>query len=507
MLNIETHQDLMRAAAHLSRLTDEDPPQAVAEARQLRGKGQAWLSTQTLRAATLIDAGGQNGNCHAVREGIKILRKLMRKAPDEPELCYNLANGLSQLAKLKAYLGPEWYVTTHAERRKARCLYQEVANRTAPEQLRARALINLGNELDSGYRWVEAYDYWVQALKVDPTNPVAALSAARMLLRRLRGPTQYHSSTHQVAGYYVRIAAKHSLRIEDIAGRGAAETAESLRTFRSSWKPRTLYKLKDDFARFVAEHRLALVGTVEGLDLRKKRWDDVHIPTIIEKPDAGPSVPPVFAMFNQLKADFCTARWLPYTSQIQPLQDTSLYMDTLDYSLYGTGPSMLVLAQRAALDILDRVAVCANDYLGIGDKPNEIHFRTFWREDGGAGAWRSPIQAELSAGNPGIIALGELAADLCEGGPLALKHDLRNVSTHRFCVLHDLGDSPSRPCPAIEHYNIQSFFDQAIATLQVTRSAILYLLEAIAWREFRHRRDGPYGTLVVVPHHYIRGEN
>jgi hypothetical protein len=155
--------------------------------------------------------------------------------------------------------------------------------------------------------------------------------------------------------------------------------------------------------------------------------------------------------------------------------------------------------------LLDRVAVCANDYLGIGDKPNEIHFRTFWRQNGGTGPWRESLQTELLVSNPGIIALGELAADLCDGGPLAAKHDLRNVSTHRFCVLHDMGESPSRPNKAIEHYNIQSFFDQTIMTLQIARSAILYILDAIAWHESRNQGDGPYGTLIVLPHH--RGEN
>jgi tetratricopeptide (TPR) repeat protein len=357
MLNIETNDGLLVAADHLTRLISENPAKAITEARHLRCRGNRALSVQSLRAATLIDAGGQSGDRCAVKEGIKILQKLIRKVSDKPDLHYNLANGLSLLAKMEPHPGPEWYVATHGERRKARSLYQQVANGRASEHLRARAMINLGNELDSGYRWVEAYDYWVRALRTDPANPVAALSAAQMLSRRLSGPTQHRPSAHRVIGYYASIAAKHPSSIEHIAGPDAVKSAKSLRTFQSSWKPRATYKLKDDFARFVAEHRLALVGTVEGLDLRKKRWDDVHIPTIIEGLDAGPAVPPVFAMFNQLKADFCTARWLTYLSQLNTLRETSLYMDTLDYSLYGTGPSALVLAQRAALDILNRTTL------------------------------------------------------------------------------------------------------------------------------------------------------
>ena len=327
-----------------------------------------------------------------------------------------------------------------------------------------------------------------------------------MLLRRIRYDRPHPPSLHRVAGYYARLASKRAARIEWIAGRGAMEMATKLPTFRSAWRPRKLHQIRDDFGRFVAEHRLALVGTVEGFDLRRKRWDDVHIPRVSEKLSAGPGVPPLFAMFNQIKADYCAARWLAFAWERHPPRDTSLYMDTLDYSLYGIRPSLLQLSQRAAIDILDRVAVCANEYFRWGLKPNEIHFRTFWRENDGTGPWRAWLKEELNNWNPGIIALGELAADLGEGGMLALQRDLRNAGTHRFCVLHDQGNSPSRVSAAVDHHSLDSFCDQTIATLQIVRSAILYLRDAINAREARQAKHGLRLPLDVVPHHYVRGE-
>ncbi len=464
------------------------------------------LPVRALRASTLIDAGGRAGDKLAVTEGTKIFRRLTGKSPNNPALRYNLANGLSQLAKLETYSGPEWYISTQSERREARCLYREVANNTKSADLKAQALINAGNELDCGYRWVEAYDCWVRALAVDSSNGVAALSTARMLLRRLRDHKQLPFSDSRAAGFYTRLAVKRSTEIERIAGSEAAQLTKSLPTLKSSWKPRPPYKIKNDFARFVSTHRLALVGTIEGVDFRKKRWDNIHIPSIVENIETGPGVPPVFTMFNQLKADFCTARWLAYVHTSNPPKDTSLYMDTLDYSLYGIAPSLLVLAQRAALDILDRVAACANDYFHAGDKPNGIHFRNFWRENQGTGTWRPWVQSLLSTPNPGIIALGELASDLTEGSALCQKYNSRNISTHRFCVLHDLAKTPSRVSPAIEHYDLRSFLDQTIETLQITRSAILYLLDAIAWHEANNATDGLKVPMFVRPHHYIRGQ-
>jgi len=505
-LVIQSKSEFDGAAERLLNLANVAPAQAVSEARQLRGKGAVKPSVLGLRGGILIDAGQAAEDRGAVLEGVKIFRKLSRSMQEELGYQYNLANGLSALGRLKLHSGADWYVASHAERREARRIFHMVARKSRSGKLRAQALINLGNQLDAGYRWVEAYNCWVEARAADASNVVAALSTARMLLRRMREYRSHPQAVHRIAGYYARLAARSTHTIERVAGRQAAKMAKSLPTFRSTWRPRKLRDIKDEFGRFVALHRLALVGTIEGLDLRKKRWDSVYVPVISEKLGSGGGVPPVFAMINQLKSDFCAARWLAYISQSHSPRETSVYGDTLDYAIYGVKPSLLVLAQRAALDLLDRVAVCVNEYLSIGDKPSEIAFRTFWREDGGTGSWRTQLQDEIKARNRGIVALGELASDLGEGGFLWSKHQLRNVGTHRFCVLHDLGDTPSRASPAVEHYGLSSFFRETIDSLKVARSAILYLLDAVAWREERQSAAGPRVTLNVLPHHYIRGE-
>ena len=504
-LVILTKEEFEGCVPRLWQLVDADPAQAIREARQLRGKGPVKQLVQTLRGSILIDAGGTSHDPTAVLEGVTLFRRLASAAPKQPTFRYNLANGLSQLATLQPYSSSDWYVTTHDTRREARRTFQNVAEETGSLELRAQALINLGNELDSGFRWVEAYDRWVRALATDPSNAVAALSTANMLLRRMQ--RHRHSRVlHRITGYYARLAEEGSQNIAAIAGRKAAEIARRLPTFRSSWRPRTLREIKDEYERFVATHRLGLVGTIEGLDLRKRRWDDAYIEGISEKRFPTFRVPPVFAMINQLKADFCAARWIAFTSRVGTRRDASWYADTLDYAVYGVGPSLLILAQRAALDILDRVAVCANEYFGLGSKPTEIYFQGFWREKGGTGDWRAPLQDELTAQNPGLIALGELAADLGEGGMLAAKHSLRNIGTHRFSVLHDLGNSARSPSPGVDHHNIEEFFTETVDTLQVVRSAILYLFDAIECREARQRTGGPRATLFVPPHHYIRGK-
>jgi len=507
---IQTEHEFASLASHFQTLSDADPWRAIDEARAMKGRGEYKTAIRGLRAGILIDAGQTVRDEAAVGEGVSVFRQLASTHPKVAGFRYNLANGLSALSRLQLPpqppSHPDWYALTHAYRREARCIFQEVAKNTQDAKLAAQALTNLGNELDQSFRWVEAYDSWVQALNSDPANQVAALSTAQMLLRRIKQYPSHPPSLHRVAGYYCRLATRSAGSIEQIAGAGAARMARSLPTFRSRWRPRKLFEIKDPFGKFVARQRLALVGTIEGLDLRKARWDDVYIGGVSEKFDSGPGVPPVFAMINQLKADYCAARWALYTAESGSLKETSVYGDTLDYAVYGLKPSLLILAQRSSLDVLDRIAVCANEYFHIGDKPQQIWFRKFWRENSGTGRWRSVWKEELDAWNPGLIALGDLASDLSEGGLLWDKHLLRNAGTHRFCVLHDLGKTPARLSPAIDHQSLHQFFIETVVSLRIARSGILYLIDAIGWRERRIAPTDSRLALEIYPHHYIRGQ-
>ena len=75
-------------------------------------------------------------------------------------------------------------------------------------------------------------------------------------------------------------------------------------------------------------------------------------------------------MFNVMKGDYLVARELLFAGVSEGKgrpRDTGVYFDTLDYAVYGATPSRLVLAQRTALDLLDKVAVALNDYARNND--------------------------------------------------------------------------------------------------------------------------------------------
>lgn len=56
------------------------------------------------------------------------------------------------------------------------------------------------------------------------------------------------------------------------------------------------------------------------------------------------------------------------------MRETGAYHDTLDYANYGTNQSLAVFAQRAAMDVLDKVAAFVTEYLGLPGNAKHVYF-------------------------------------------------------------------------------------------------------------------------------------
>ena len=220
-------------------------------------------------------------------------------------------------------------------------------------------------------------------------------------------------------------------------------------------------------------------------------------------------------MFNMLKSDFLLARELAWRARDESVwPKTGQFADTLDYALYGPETSALILAHRTALDLLDKVAVTANSYFELGLAPKKVSFGRLWRdpEDKKTGTRLvEKVEVLIRAGVYAMYGLAELAEDYNGvDGILRSQKNLRNSGTHRFLVLHDLGDPVlARQAPEIEHLNHSDFVDEALDALRVARSAIQMLALAISQHEefLRKQADGLIGTLIVPDHNWIRGED
>jgi len=497
----------------LYRLVDDDPLQAVAEARTLRASSHlAEEDVQALRASILVDAGSDLHDEAAIAEGADTFRSLTERSPARLDLQYNLANALSSSAQLHATRGWQWYQVTAGTRREARRVYRSVAHSTNG-RLSSRAYANLGNLYLQSFRLIEAHDAYLASVGQDSTNAVAwsgAAKALRMLASAGIGSTRHLNEIAE--GYLVRARAVATSGREHGRRRVRAEIERMGSNHRVAPRLPNL-RGADPYVRWVAENRLALSPTLVGLPPNIKRWDTLMITSVTESISAAEGVPPMFAMFNTMKADYLTARWLTYRALEEPLKETGNYADTLDYANYGVSSSMLTLSHRAAVDILDRIAVAASEYFGLPGPVRNIYFWKRWHVTDADGLalpirWQEAVGNHVASGNVAILAMAEMAEDLARDGSLEGQRLLRHAGTHRFIVLHEMMTG-GRDSTYLERSTVSSFKDLTVEALQIVRAALFYLIQSvtISERQKHSRFSGVTLPLDVLLHHWVRGED
>ena len=473
--------------AELRSLADQDPAEAIHKSRTLLSGS---TNQQSVAAGVLIDAGALTKDSQAIQEGVQVFRELSQKYPESHGFRYNLANGLVTLADTVPFQNLDWYLETSALRREGRSLFERVAaNRGCGDELRSTAACNLANAYWKAHRWAEAYDAYLEALRFDSTNAIAQTGAARVLLRCAQLRLGKPSVLMAVAQRHIERSERHKDRLRELGGARAETDLSSLFEKKLPGGVYPDLSSADDYQLFVARNRLALNLTIEGLDTSLKRWDSLQIKSIAE-PVSTEGVSPLYAMFNVMKADFLTARLLAYRALYGETPDSGTYADTLDYAQYGTSQSLLTIAQRTCIDVLDKMAVATSEYFGLAGR--FIYFSNRWYGDklkGGGLQWNPDLLDPIAKRNTALVALAEISLDIESGGALHWNKLLRHASTHRFIVTHDVGNSASRTSSFVDHYRSGDFGSSVIKSLQLTRAALLYFVDLIAQHE-RPRRRG-----------------
>lgn len=510
-------EEITQLHSRLVALLDTDPARAVVEARGIDllactdgDRPHALL----LRSGILVDGGGASADSVAVRDGIAGFEQLRDTHPDL-DLGYNIANGHDLLGRFDPDLDIdwiEWMQRTAEDRWLARAGFQAVASDPAsPPDDPTRALTNLGNALSKAYRWVEAYDVYLDALKYDPQNGMASGNAALALFTcHTRGLA--NEATLPLAAWYRNHALRNADRAREFGGQAAVRAFGGISELDSvAQKGPADHSNLRGLVRFAALERLALVPMIEALDPNSEKWDSLRIPIFSEPIEAGGTQPPpIFAMFNTVKQNYLAARQIAYQAIYDSPADAGHYVDTLDYALYGVRSGMLTGSYKAAVDVLDQVAVIVNDLLGRPLTPRNVTFRKFWFANGDR--WRPEIaNAARTEANGAYGALADLAMDTRKGGRLAGHMDRRHATTHRFVVLHDetMGLTMARENEAAEHCELGSFIDELIGVLRIARSALTYLAELIGRRESSRigSSEVPPVPLLLPSHHHVRGED
>lgn len=505
-------------SAHLNTLLNSNPAEAVKQARDINlnlGTDERF-NLMGLRAAILVDGGALTQQQDAIEEGLALFRELHSSFP-VADVTYNLANGLVAATGAPPR-NADWLshqeLTRERRAEARRCFWKVAQDADADSTLRTQAWTNLANQFSNSFRLGEAQDGWLAALEIDPKNGVAASSAARNLLWLYeRGGCS--ELTRIEAIMLAKVADQHRDRVIQYAGAQAAAQIAAFACELGDPPPRSPHK--DPFIHWVERERLTLAPVVELIDPTMGKLDWLMLPGILERdPGAAGIPPPVFAMFNMLKSDFILARDLLWrASDENAWPETGRFGDTLDYATYGPDASALILAHRTALDLLDKIAVAANHYFELGLPPDKVYFGKLWRgspdKATGVRPLNDKVEQAIRGGANALYGLVELAEDYdSSAGILRTQKDLRNAGTHRFVVLHDLGDrAQSRQAPEIEHHRREPFTQEGLRALRVARSAIQMLALSISQHEqgLAQRTAGPIGSLLIPDQDWIRGRH
>lgn len=388
-----------------------------------------------------------------------------------------------------------------------------------PRMRRCQILTNLANLLNTTGRFVEALELWTRALEVDPRFWEARGNRAQALLHY--SDALYdggHRGVFLVSAFDDLERALANEAAHDLGGHPAAaahfvdlrrrlaadfDIEELRRGFDPAAHSLGRGKTEVGYRRWALRERLFL-NPLNDLGPDPIAANDVLNLASFRLPLDAPPV--VIGLYNQMKQEFASARWLLY----EALQDSGphlsdrgvLLINTLDYPAYSLAVEKLKFAFRAAYSIFDKVGFFLNHYLGIGEKPSAVDFRRIWKSKDGA--LRPAFEGTM---NLPLRGLYWLSKDIYEdqGGRLdpdvrALK-ELRNHLEHRYVKVLDMGPftavggnrDPFADTLALS-IGRADFQGKTLRVLKMARAALIYLSLGMHAEE-RRREEGEDDTI------------
>jgi tetratricopeptide (TPR) repeat protein len=390
---------------------------------------------------------------------------------------------------------------------------------------RPQILTNLGNQLNSLGRFVEAIPLWTRALAVNPNFGMAlgnrglALSEyGRSLYDRghqtafmffaHRDLSAALSKTVDFAGYdhddakaafadrraqiEKRInvkAVEKSLRLDDYS---LGETTEEQQYRRSMLREALFLNPLNDLGvhSVAAQDIFVLPSFTTGLD---------EPPTLI-------------GLFNQMKQEYTSARWLLYDGMHADSshfadRDVVLY-NTLDYPSYSLSVEKVKAAFRMAYALFDKIAFFVNDYWKLGVKQNSVYIKTIWYENPRArgGAIHSKFEGSRNWPLRGLFWLSKDMFDLAlqeTAEPDAQElYRIRNCLEHTYLKVHEMlvERGSSDPWNDRLAYSIErvEFYRKTFRVLRLARAGMIYL--SLAMRHEERNKPAPDGGIAVPMH-------
>jgi tetratricopeptide (TPR) repeat protein len=399
---------------------------------------------------------------------------------------------------------------------------------------RCSILTNLGNQLNTLGRFVEARQYWNEALRIEPRFWMARANRASALM-------YYANALYDDEDF--RIFALHAHRdvtwalndmemwpeLGDISVRAAfSDVAKQIKQkfdlsrIEKDLKPsirkakKSAQKRGDDelaYRKWCLENGLFL-NPLSDVEMGHISSQDVlSLPSFNIGLNGSLGL---VGFFNQLKQEYVSARWTYYESQYSLGGETHfsdkdvLLHDTMDYPVYGLSLEKTKLAFRVGYSVLDKIAYFLNAYMSLGIVDNQVYFRTVWHvktKKGKAGAVRTEFTASENWPFRGLYWLSmdlfdEEMAGVLEPDAYAL-HQLRNQLEHKYVKVHEFRPASGRTSHDLYHDHLAHAIGQAelrhktLRTLKLARAALIYLSLGMHREEQRRSKLGGPGKITL----------
>lgn len=240
--------------------------------------------------------------------------------------------------------------------------------------------------------------------------------------------------------------------------------------------------------------------------------DYLFAPSMVLKVDEKPIYQ---SMFNQIKQEYVSARFLFYES----LQSNDTHfsdkevtlMDTLDYSVYSLSLEKTKISFKVCYSIFDKIAYFIFIYLNLGKINNRISFKTIWFKN--LDKNQGLNETVSNSKNWALRGLFWLSKDLYEKDfdviiePEAKElANIRNYIEHKsFKIVDSFNPEWTQET---ETYEIDRglFEDKTFKILKLSRSALMYLSFLIYEEESKRQKNRDDGLIMPVEFIKLRDE-
>jgi tetratricopeptide (TPR) repeat protein len=466
--------------------------------------------------AGLIDTGIAREELQVIELGIKVAKCELEDHLDHycgvrVLLEYNMANGYMAMHGLqRAHDNIE---LANESLHEAKRLFQALIFRKQhidPELLHL-ILTNYGALLSKLDRNIEAIDFYMDALKVNPYQAIAMAKSGQVLasfaltinshdLYNLYEGWQLLSKACQLKEEVISISGQATLlsfesNLSMLAGGIDDLVPGGLDTLRDWDCERDLECEASDWLQQINDDRLFLTLNQVARNSMIECVDDLLPPYFIlvgESKEELSRAQLFLATLNQIKEEYVVARYLFYCRNPDDAEDiawrTFFAAAEPSTELLGLIPGLHKASFRLATDCLDKIALCLNVYFQLGFESSKINFNKIWFEglDHRRGLSRKLHQVMNS--NSFLRGLRDMQNDwFLQMFPPGDLRGIRNSLTHSRFVLHHLQNEDNSASEAPEssttNWTIEEFHDATLFLLRLIKAAILYLVCSVIWEE------------------------